>query len=263
MAFEALKERQSVMWGNGPYDAVAASLTDIHELVVSRMEPSPGERWLDIASGSGRVSELLARSGADVVGVDLSPALVDTANERAEAQGLSIDYRVGDCERLNGIDDASFDGATSVVGLMFAPDHEATAAQVARVVQPGGRIALASWTSRGGIGDLFRLMGPFQPAPPPSSPFDWGDEARVTELLGDAFELEFELHDSPHRCESAEWHWELFSTSYGPTKTLTENLDDDRREELHRNWVDHYEGLRQGDEVVQSREYLLVTGRRK
>jgi ubiquinone/menaquinone biosynthesis C-methylase UbiE len=263
MAFESLKERQSVMWGNGPYDRVAESLTDIHELVIERMQPRAGERWLDIASGSGRVSELLAQRGADVVGVDLSPALVETAKERAAAQGLTIDYRVGDCERLDGIDDASFDGATSVVGLMFAPDHEATAAQLARVVKPGGRVAVASWTSRGGIGDLFRLMGPFQPAPPPSSPFDWGDETRVQELLGDAFELEFELHDSPHRFESGAWHWELFATSYGPTKTLAENLEDERRVELRETWVTHYEALREGGEIVQSREYLLVTGRRR
>ena len=70
MAFEELKERQSVMWGNGGYDPVSATLTDIHELVGERLQPKPGERWLDLATGTGRVAELFAATGATVVGVD-------------------------------------------------------------------------------------------------------------------------------------------------------------------------------------------------
>ena len=82
----------------------------------------------------------LFSGGADVVGIDLAPVLIETARERARKQLLKIDYRVGDCERLEGLDDASFDVASSTCGIMFAPDHEATAHQLARVVRPGGRI---------------------------------------------------------------------------------------------------------------------------
>jgi ubiquinone/menaquinone biosynthesis C-methylase UbiE len=263
MAFEELKERQSVMWGNGPYDAVSETLTDMHHALVDRMQPAPGQRWLDVACGTGRVTELLAATGATVVGVDLSPALVETARERAAALDLEIEYRVGDCERLDGIDDASFDGVTSAVGIMFAPDHAATAKQLARVVKPGGKLGLASWRAEGGVGDLFRLMAPFQPAAPPSSPFDWGNEERVTELLGEHFALEFSSEDSVYEFPSGESYWQLMSTSYGPTKTLVESLDDARREELHAAWNTHYDTLVQGDHVVQSRTYLLVKGTRR
>jgi hypothetical protein len=85
-------------------------------------------------------------------------------------------------------------------------------------------------------------MAPYQPAPPSSSTFDWGDEARVRELLGDSFELELELEErlSTLRVSSAGDYWQLFSTSYGPTKTLAESLDE-RREELRRDWVDFFE----------------------
>ncbi len=263
MAFEDLKRRQSVMWGSGSYDPVSETLTDMHELMVERVQPKPGECWLDLATGTGRVAELLAATGATVVGVDLAPALLESARARAAEHGLEIDYQVGDCERLDGIDDASFDGATSAVGIMFAPDHEATAAQLARVLKPGGRLSLASWRAEGGVGDLFRLMAPFQPAPPPSSPFDWGNEARVTELLGEHFELEFSSEDSVYEFPVPEDYWQLMSTAFGPTKTLVDSLDDTRREELHANWITHYDGLIEDGRVVQHRSYLLVEGKRR
>ncbi len=264
MAFEELKQRQSVMWGNGPYQRITETIADIHELVVARLDPHPGDRWLDLACGTGAVSERAARAGAEVLGVDLAPALVETARERASAQRLKIDYQVGDCERLLGVDDASFDVVSSTCGIMFAPDHEATAHELARVVRPGGRIGLANWTPEGGLGRTFRMMAPFQPSPPVSSPFDWGREERVQELLGDAFQLEIEEHVSTLETADGEEYWQLFATSYGPTKTLAEALPDERREEFHRAWVDFFEGeYRDGGRIVHKREYLLILGTRR
>ena len=264
MAFEELKQRQSVMWGNGPYQRITETIADIHELVVARLDPHPGDRWLDLACGTGAVSERAARAGAEVRGVDLAPVLVETARERASAQRLKIDYQVGDCERLLGVDDASFDVVSSTCGIMFAPDHQATARELARVVRPGGRIGLANWTPAGGVGRLFGMMAPFQPSPPVSSPFDWGREERVQELLGDAFQLEIEEHVSPLETADGEEYWQLFATSYGPTKTLAEALPADRREEFHRAWVDFFEGeYRDGERIVHRREYLLILGTRR
>ena len=106
-------------------------------------------------------------------------------------------------------------------------------------------------------------MAPYQPAPPPSSPFDWGDEAKVRQLLGDAFELEIEERVSAFITESGETYWDLFSTSYGPTKTLVDGLGD-RREELQRDWVEFFESNYRSDgEIAHTREYLLVSGIRR
>jgi SAM-dependent methyltransferase len=254
MAHEALKERQSVMWGNGPFDEIASTIEDLHQSVVEKLAARPGERMLDLGCGTGRVAELLAQAGADVVGVDLSPALIERAQERASAQGLSIDYRVGDCERLE-LEDASFDGVGSSVGNMFAPDHAASAAELARVTKPGGRIALANWAPGPGVQDLFRVMSPFQPAPPPSSPFDWGEEEKVSGLLGDAFDLTFETRVNSVRYASPEEYWQDFVQNYGPTKSLYELLGD-RGEELHRSWVESIP-------AAHDRPYLLVTGIRR
>ena len=262
MAFEELKQRQSAMWGNGPYERITATIADIHELVVERLAPRPGERWLDLACGTGSVAERAARAGADVMGIDLAPVLVETAKRRAGEQGLGIDYRVGDCERLE-LEDGSFDVSSSTCGIMFAPDHEATAGELTRVVKRGGRIGLANWTAEGGVGRMFAMMAPFHPAPPPSSPFDWGDEARVRDLLGDAFDLRFEKHVSTFEIPSGEEYWDLFASSYGPTKTLAESLGV-RREELHRTWVDFFEqNYRQDGGFAHDREFLLVLGTRR
>ena len=262
MAFEELKQRQSVMWGNGPYQRITETITDIHDVVVERLAPQEGDRWLDLACGTGAVAEQAAAAGADVTGIDLAPVLIETARERATELGLEIDYAVGDAENLD-IADASFDKVSSTCGIMFAPDHEAVAGELARITKPGGRIALANWTPTGGLAKMFKVMAPYMPAPPPSSPFDWGDEARVTELLGDAFELDLEEHVSTLRVPSGEAYWELFSTSYGPTKTLADGLGD-RREDLHRDWVEFFESnYRDNGEIAHTREFLLVLGKRR
>ena len=259
MAFEELKARQSVMWGNGPFDRIAASIEDLHESVADALAPRSGERALDLGCGTGRVAELMAPSGATVVGIDLAPGLIETARERAAERGLDIDYRVGDCEQLED-PDASYDAVGSSVGIMFAPHHQAAASELARITKPGGRIALANWTpGTGGVQDLFKVMLPFQPAPPPSSPFDWGDEAKVGALLGEAFDLTFDTRLNTVTYDSVEDFWQDFSQNYGPTRSLYESLGD-RGEEMHQAWLDAFGDARP---YTQERPYLLVTGSRR
>jgi SAM-dependent methyltransferase len=263
--FEELKAKQSVMWGNGPYERITDLLTESQQGLIDVLQPQAGEQWLDVATGTGAVARMAARGGADVTGLDLAPDLIETAREQTEAEGLSIQFDVGDAEALP-YEDASFDTVVSTFGVMFAPDHAAVARELARVTRPGGRLGLASWTEDSGVGDIFRVMKPFQAAPPPQgvgNPFGWGDEGHVRELLGGDFDLELEVIDTEHRPSSGEEAWEIFSTSYGPTKTLAESLGEERREELHRSWVDLYEQSRVGDGIVHHRNYLRVLGTRR
>jgi hypothetical protein len=150
---------------------------------------------------------------------------------------------------------------------MFAPDHQATAKELARVVKPGGRIGLANWTpAEKGLAAIFRIMKPFQPTPPEGVgfPFDWGDEQHVKDLLGDSFDLEIKRDVSPLRLPNGEAYWQLFSSSYGPTRTLSESLDDEKREELHRSWVDYVDTeLADNGEIEHAREWVLVYGIRR
>jgi SAM-dependent methyltransferase len=262
--FEELKQRHAVVWGSGPYQGITETITDIHQAVIERLAPQPGQRLLDLACGTGAVAELAATTGAEVVGVDIAPALIEQAKERAAERGLDIDYRVGDAEALD-FQDGSFDLVTSTCGVMFAPDHQAVAREVARVTKPGGRIALACWTPESGLAKVFGVMRPFQPSPPAGvgNQFDWGREGYVRDLLGQDFELEFVTGDSVLEADSGETVWELFSNEYGPAKTLADSLDDERREELHRAFVDLHEASRANGGIEFSRTYLLTLGTRK
>lgn len=264
MGFEELKQRHSVVWGTGPYERISATISDLQDELVERLEPRSGIRWLDVATGTGEVAKRAARAGAEVVGLDLAPALVETANREAEAEGLDIRYDVGDAEAMP-YEDASFDVLSSACGVMFAPDHAAIAAELARVTRPGGRVGLACWRPEGTLGDMFRVMSKYAPPPPPGagSPFDWGREEYVTALMGETFELEFVSLDSLLVAPSAEDVWELFSTSYGPTKTLADSFEEERREALRRDFVDMHAPYEGDQGLRMPRSYLLTLGARR
>jgi SAM-dependent methyltransferase len=265
MAFEELKSRQGVMWGSGPFEKIADTISDLHETVTDRLQPGPGSKWLDLGCGTGAVAERAAAQGAEVTGIDLAPVLIETAKQRADRLGLDIDYRVGDVERLE-VDDHAYDVVSSVVGTMFAPDHQAVASELARVTKPGGRLGLANWTAEGGVGRMFGMMKPFAPPPPEGAgnQFDWGREDYVRERLGDAFDLDFERHVSNYRVPSGEEYWAFYSANYGPTRTLAESLDDDRRAEFQEAWVDFFESnYSSNGGIDHDREWLLVLGTRR
>ena len=264
MAFEQLKERQSVVWGAAPFERVAADIAGLHERLVAELGPRPGEKWLDVGTGTGGAAVRAARAGADVTGADLAPALIETAKRLAGEEGLDIRYEVGDAEQLP-YESASFDVVSSCVGAMFAPDHQAVAHELARVTKRGGRLGMLNWAPDGRIGEFFEMMATFQPPLPDGAgnPLDWGREEYAGRLLGDDFELRFVRGQYPQIGESGEAIWQLFLTSFGPIKTLYESLDETRREELHRTYVGYMEEYRKDGAIEAPREYLLVLGTRR
>jgi SAM-dependent methyltransferase len=264
MAFEELKQRQSVVWGSAPFERIADEIAGIHDHLVAELAPQAGEEWLDVGTGTGGVAVRAARAGANVTGSDLAPALIETAKRLADAERLRVHFEVGDAEQLP-YGDGSFDIVSSSFGAIFAPDHAAVARELARVTREGGRIGLTAWIPEGGIGDFFRIMARFQPPPPEGAgnPLDWGAEEHARELLEQDFELRFERGSAPQTGESAEQVWQLFVTSFGPVKTLHESLDTDRREELHDAFVDFYATQTVNGRVEAAREYLMILGTRR
>lgn len=264
MAFEQLKEFQGAMWGSGPFEEIESLIADMHDALVECLAPQPGESWLDVGCGTGGVTSRVARAGADVTGVDLAPALIDTARRRAGEEGLEITYEVGDAEDLS-FDDGSFEVVSSSVGVMFAPDHAAAAGELARVCAPGGRLGITAWRPDGGVGKFFDFMRQYQPPPPEGAgnPLEWGREEHVSELLGDGFELEFAERDSVLEIESGEAMYEIFSRAFGPVRTLVGAMEPEQRESFREAFIAFAEQDRDGDKLVQSRTYLLTTGRRR
>ena len=91
---------------------------------------------LDVATGTGNTALRLAASGARVTGLDLADELLDVARRRAADAGVQVDEIAGDAEALP-FGDAAYDAATSVVGIQFAPRHQAAADELVRVLRPG------------------------------------------------------------------------------------------------------------------------------
>ena len=264
MAFEQVKARQSVAWGAAPFERMEDSIAVMHDDLVRRLDPRAGERWVDLACGTGAVAMRAARLGAEVTGLDFSDVMIETARRRAAAENLAITYDVGDAENVP-YPDASFDVVSSSVGLFLAPDHAAVARELARVARPGARLGLTAWRPNSRVAKSLKLSARFQPPPPEGvgNPFDWGTEEHVTGLLGDAFALDFHDGDASDRGPSGEALWQYFLSGVGPMRTLWESLDPERREELHRAYVDMYEEDRVGDEIFLPGPYLLTLGIRR
>jgi SAM-dependent methyltransferase len=223
-------ERAAATWGSGggDYDRVSEGVSDALAHLVNRIAPQQGERFLDVATGTGWTARLLSSRGAIVTGVDIGAGVIEAAKTLAPG----IDFRVADAEALP-FEDASFDAVTSTFGVMFVARPEKAAREMARVCRKGGRLGLLTWVPEGAVTGIFETMRPYLPPPPanpPPSPFEWGRPERIRELLGDAFELRFENGTTTLRMLNGESVWELFVTGYGPTKTLAASLDPERRE---------------------------------
>jgi len=131
-------------------------------------------------------------------------------------------------------EDGSFDAVLSTFGAMFTPDHTRPAREMLRVVRSGGRIGLANWTPDGFIGQLFKIIGAYIPAPAGlKSPALWGTEPHLVELFGaEAAKIQASRKNFNFRYRSAA-HWmQIFRDFYGPTHKAFAALDPARQDAL-------------------------------
>ena len=222
-----LKANLRSMWMAGDFGRIAPTVSAEAEAFVARLGLSPATRVLDIACGTGNTSLPLARRDCLVTGVDIAPNLLAQARERAQAEALSILFDEGDAEALPYAN-ASFDAAISMFGAMFAPRPALVAAEMARVLRPGGKLAMANWSPAGFSGRMFKLSAAHVPPPPGlPAPVLWGDPSIVRERLEDCFTdirteliaIDFDLPTAPRGAV------DLFRSFYGPTRTAFNRLD--------------------------------------
>jgi len=251
----------SELWGKGTYERLAARFGPVQDQLVERMEIRPGERVLDLATGTGEIAFRAARAGAEVFACDVAEPMLEKARRSAEDEGLDIAFELADVEYLP-YDDASIDLALSNFGLIFAPDHANVAAELARVTRPGGRLGFTAWKPNPKLGELYRRFDedPIEGR----EAYEWGREDHVVDMLADDFDLEFEDGTLWLEAESGEEIWELFSESAPPVIALLRRLDSERAAAFHDAFVELYEGYRTKEGGIRApRRYLLVVGRRK
>jgi SAM-dependent methyltransferase len=251
----------SEIWGAGTYERFAARLAPVQDQLIDLLQIGVGDRVLDLATGTGEVAVRAARSGAVVTGLDIAEPMLAKARERAEQEGADITFDLGDVEYLP-YEDACFDVVVSNFGVVFAPDHANVASELARVACPGARLGFSAWKPNPKLGELYRRFteDPIEGR----EVYEWGREDHVEDMLGDDFELEYEDGTLWLEAESGEEIWKLFSESAPLVIALVKTLDEQRREEFHRAFVELYESYATPEGGVRApRRYLVVLGRRK
>ena len=268
--YTELRDKQQKVWSSGDYNKIAALTVPVSEHLVDHVGVMPGERVLDIATGTGHVALAAARRSAKATGIDYVPELLDIARLRAQAEELDIEFVRSDAENLP-YGDATFDVVLSAIGVMFAADHARAARELVRVCRPGGRIGLASWTPEGFVGGMLAAVGRHVTPPAGAQPATrWGVEAVVAELLGDdVADVASVTETVRQRFARPEDFADLFLTYYGPTFSAASRLDEDSRASLRADLVELAQTFDRpfdkdaGNGVVVDWEYRIVTATRR
>jgi ubiquinone/menaquinone biosynthesis C-methylase UbiE len=225
--FAAIKQRQQATWASGDFSVIGVTLQIVGETLAEAADIRAGERVLDVAAGNGNATLAAARRFAEVTSTDYVSELLDKGRARAHAEGLHVEFRLADAEKLP-FEDGHFDAVLSTFGSMFTPDHTQTAREMLRVVREGGRIGLANWTPEGFIGQLFKTIGAYLPPPAGlKSPALWGTEPHLVEMFGaQAADIRTVRKHFNFRYRSAA-HWlQIFRDFYGPTLKAFAALDE-------------------------------------
>jgi SAM-dependent methyltransferase len=257
----AVKARQQAAWSTGDYAVVGTTLQIVGENLCEALDLRAGARVLDVAAGNGNATLAAARRWCEVTSTDYVASLLESGRARAQAEGHPVKFQQADAESLP-FADASFDAVLSTYGVMFTPNQDQAASELARVCKPGGKIGLANWTPDSFIGQLFKTIGKYiPPAPGVKSPALWGTQARLEELFGTgAREIRTTSREFTFRYRSPA-HWiEVFRTYYGPMNKTFGALDADKQAAFTQDLLVLMESRnRSGDAtLVLPSEYLEV-----
>jgi ubiquinone/menaquinone biosynthesis C-methylase UbiE len=266
---QQIKESMRAVWMAGDFGVAAKTVAGGAEQFVNGIDIPSGAQVLDVACGTGNSAIPLARRGATVTGVDIATNLLAQARERAAAEGVTLRFDEGDAEELP-YPDGTFDAVVTMFGAMFAPRPELVAAEFARVLKPGGLLAMANWNPTSFAGKMFQVTG--RHAPPPAGlapPSLWGDDKTVRARLEQDFEniateivpIVFDMPTSPAGAVT------FFRTYFGPTQMAFNRLDAAGQQafaaELESLFASANTATDGPNHTVVPNEFLKLTARRK
>jgi ubiquinone/menaquinone biosynthesis C-methylase UbiE len=238
------------LWEKGDFTEIAAFMRQSGEALVESLHVTASLRALDLGCGDGTTAVPLARSGGDVVGIDIARNLVEAGNRRAQQAGLTrLKFQEGDACNLQGVPDRSFDLVLTVFGAMFAPKPFDVAKEMVRVTKPGGRIVMGNWIPNDPtfVSQLLKISSAFTPPPPEGfiSPMTWGVESNIIERFGQAGVSKEKISMVPDTYyfaspdKSPTQFIDLFEKFYGPTMNAVEAAQKTGKlDELHRQLVE-------------------------
>jgi SAM-dependent methyltransferase len=261
-----LKQRQSHVWGLGDYAVLARRFEPAATALCDACAVSAGQEVLDVGAGTGNFASACAREGASVVASDLSPGMIERGRARTEAEGFGVEWVQADVEDLP-FEDARFDCVGSAFGAFIAPRPEVAAAEMFRVVRPGGTVGLTVWTTDGFFGELSALGQRFNPTPAGlARPQEWGDEATARARLEPlASHVNIEGGTITFTGDSPEALAAEMADSSPPYAAAQQGLPPDQYEELVRDTVELMRrwATDADDGVRVEVEYLVLVARKR
>jgi SAM-dependent methyltransferase len=251
-------------------DRIDRQLGVAAEWMMEALALAPGERVLELAGGPGTLSLMAARAVAPdghVIYSDFAEPMVAAARDRLEREGVTnVECRVMDAEAMD-IPDASVDAIACRMGFMLMADPAAAMRESARVLVPGGRVALAVWA---GAESNPWVAVPMQviaselqaPPPPPDAPgmFSLADPVRLAGTLEQAGfgSVRIEALDSTNDFDSADQWMEMNRRLAGPLRALMASLDDAKRQAIEDRLREAIKPYQQSDGSISIPQRMLV-----
>jgi ubiquinone/menaquinone biosynthesis C-methylase UbiE len=224
---------------------VAPQEADLANEALRLVGLEPGERFLDVAAGTGGLSLPAARLGARVLATDWSPAMIERFEACVREEGLSkAEGRVMDCHGLDLPDD-SFDVTGSQFGVMLVPDQPRALREMVRVTKPGGRVVLIAYRSPAEFEALQVFISalkvvapefPGLPDDPPPLEFQVADPEVLRRRLTDAGLKDIRIERTAERPRFSSgqemWDWMLYSNPITGMVVADLNLTEDQQARL-------------------------------
>ena len=173
--------RSQGRWDPDLYDSRHSFVSRYGEELVELLAPAPGERILDVGCGTGYLASRIAEAGARVLGIDISPEMV----QRARRSYPGLEFQIADAASFRFSD--PFDAVFSNAALHWVQDPEAAVECIQQALRPGGRLV----AELGGMGNIGSIVSAFRevlaatgyPRDPEESPWYFPSIAQFASLL--------------------------------------------------------------------------------
>ena len=237
---------------------------------------APGQSVLDVATGTGEPALTIAKivgSQGKVVGVDLSPEMLEVAKARAASQGLTnVSFQVNEDENLSAFQDSTFDAVVSRLGIMLMPEPIKALGGFRRVLKPNGKAAVAVWGAPERtpflavpIKSVFKHIPDIKPPRPgtPGGPFGIPSVDMLRDIFTKAGFLNFNYQITeivPVSANSAEEYWQMMNELTGPIILLLSKLPDEKKQAIRNDVIESLRGLFPSGPVKPKGELIVGSG---